>query len=680
MPAQFPLRRRRTALLVVLACTAALSFQALLAPRLWDSANDNSAIDYGDIIQDDARQLLLSSPMEEMEMIDQSHRILATLSMEEIFVKEDEEILSIPVEMGGSSENRKSSEDEPSSTTATANIIPHAQLIDANQPLPPYTMQDAIESSKLYEKNFALLVYDPDDNAFYGLYSKRHFWVTGCQKLVNSFKYLAFFLRTLFPERFRGKKSAELIIPISSGDFPGIKNTCYTHFRRASSDVSTFTPRDRKKFIASGQDCPSDNSAPILNFGSVFRHPNMFPTMIDMPVPTHEHLFAFGVWLSRKIISNRLSDELLFGEKIGLEWEDLIPQVVWRGTDFSYLSQAVPSLDKPQLEDSLTNLPPLRQLKQEDYATERIDKMAKKLERKTAFGAAKKTRILERVRKRALETAVIDEQIPATSTKAAVVESLKEQYMHYLPRWKAAVLTAEAEVNAEPDTLPWANMKFSTFIKDGSKASPSGSEEYKDWEEIGIATGGYMSPQTLSKYKYQIDLGGGGGTTWTGTIQKLAMPGLLFHHLTPTKDSIHDWMKPWVHYVPVSSDLLDLKQKFDWAESHPVESKQIADEGTNLMRYLSSPEGLEAMLQQDIVEPLRRVIEAYQPVSSTTHSQTSAGNWRVAIQEIVRDDELVPMMMCRGHSLYKKCEQMLDTKDMKNTFTRESSRTFGGSH
>ena len=45
-----------------------------------------------------------------------------------------------------------------------------------------------------------------------------------------------------------------------------------------------------------------------------------------------------------------------------------------------------------------------------------------------------------------------------------------------------------------------------------------------------------MNLEELAHYKYQIDIGGGGGTTWTGTIQKMAMPGLLFHHITPTKD------------------------------------------------------------------------------------------------------------------------------------------------
>lgn len=51
----------------------------------------------------------------------------------------------------------------------------------------------------------------------------------------------------------------------------------------------------------------------------------------------------------------------------------------------------------------------------------------------------------------------------------------------------------------------------------------------------------------------------------------MALPGLLFHHMTPTKVWFHDLMIPWVHFVPVSLDLSDLRQKFIWAESHPEE-------------------------------------------------------------------------------------------------------------
>ena len=58
----------------------------------------------------------------------------------------------------------------------------------------------------------------------------------------------------------------------------------------------------------------------------------------------------------------------------------------------------------------------------------------------------------------------------------------------------------------------------------------------------------------------------------------MALPGLLFHHMTPTKVWFHDLMIPWVHFVPVSLDLSDLRQKFIWAESHPeeVSSRNVA--------------------------------------------------------------------------------------------------------
>ena len=74
----------------------------------------------------------------------------------------------------------------------------------------------------------------------------------------------------------------------------------------------------------------------------------------------------------------------------------------------------------------------------------------------------------------------------------------------------------------------------------------------------------YMDLETLATYKYQIDIGGGGGTTWSGTLEKLAMPGVLFHHVTPTKDYFHDLLVPYVHYIPVKDDLSDLREKYEW--------------------------------------------------------------------------------------------------------------------
>jgi hypothetical protein len=147
----------------------------------------------------------------------------------------------------------------------------------------------------------------------------------------------------------------------------------------------------------------------------------------------------------------------------------------------------------------------------------------------------------------------------------------------------------------------------------------------------------------LAKHKYLIDIGGGGGTTWTGTSSKLPMPGLLFHHITPTKDYFHDRIKPYVHYVPISPDLSDLKEKFDWAESHSNYAKQIADQATEFMRYLGTPEGFGHFFQEDFVEPLRKIIEAYQPISSTHPGKS----WRDML-EPPEGSGMVRVLECRG--------------------------------
>jgi len=105
----------------------------------------------------------------------------------------------------------------------------------------------------------------------------------------------------------------------------------------------------------------------------------------------------------------------------------------------------------------------------------------------------------------------------------------------------------------------------------------------------------------------------GGGTSWTGTIEKLALPGVLFHHVTPTKDWFYDRLQPWVHYIPVDSDLTDLREKFEWAESHPVEAQKIAEAGTEFARWIGTPEGFAELYQQHLVAPLREIINAYQP-------------------------------------------------------------------
>jgi hypothetical protein len=239
--------------------------------------------------------------------------------------------------------------------------------------------------------------------------------------------------------------------------------------------------------------------------------------------------------------------------------------------------------------------------------------------------------------------------------KKVGVNIAQELYDSLVPRWKAVVLTAVAELETEEkmtkvasssSSLPWANMKFF-----------GNPDRFGDFAKYGIpALGKSMRSSDQAKYKYLIDLGGGGGTTWSGTIQKLILPGLLFHHVTPTKDYIHDRMKPWIHYVPIAGDLHDLKEKYNWAEENPQVAKSISENGSKLMSHLISPEGMDEMYEQFIAEPAYRVIKAYQPVS-ITHPGLS---WR----DILKNLEVYNMELtwtCTGrlwgpNGLKAKCE------------------------
>ena len=79
----------------------------------------------------------------------------------------------------------------------------------------------------------------------------------------------------------------------------------------------------------------------------------------------------------------------------------------------------------------------------------------------------------------------------------------------------------------------------------------------------------------FEKFKFLLDIGGGGGTSWLSTFKFLAMPGVLFHHETAMRDSFYDDIKPWVHYVPIMEDMSDLKKQYIWAMNNPDEIKAI---------------------------------------------------------------------------------------------------------
>lgn len=103
-----------------------------------------------------------------------------------------------------------------------------------------------------------------------------------------------------------------------------------------------------------------------------------------------------------------------------------------------------------------------------------------------------------------------------------------------------------------------------------------GNERGKLGAALGVDSDVRLDEKDFGRYKYQLDVGGGGGTTWSGVIPKLSMPGVLLHHETQMKDSYFDSLYPWVHYIPVREDLLDLEEQIQWAEENPHQARQIS--------------------------------------------------------------------------------------------------------
>ena len=75
--------------------------------------------------------------------------------------------------------------------------------------------------------------------------------------------------------------------------------------------------------------CPQQK-APILQFGSTFKHFEIAPNMIAMPMPEAHHLHCFKHWSGnagevcptlQAAGREGLPGALVFGEEFGLSWE-----------------------------------------------------------------------------------------------------------------------------------------------------------------------------------------------------------------------------------------------------------------------------------------------------------------------------------------------------------------------
>lgn len=106
---------------------------------------------------------------------------------------------------------------------------------------------------------------------------------------------------------------------------------------------------------------------------------------------------------------------------------------------------------------------------------------------------------------------------------------------------------------------------------------------------------GALRPTTWQEnvqYKYQI-LIDGVTCTFPAVHWKLLSGSLCFKQASEDIQYFYDDLIPWKHFVPVRNDLSDIREKILWANTHDLESREIAENARKFALTHLMPEHIQ---------------------------------------------------------------------------------------
>lgn len=94
----------------------------------------------------------------------------------------------------------------------------------------------------------------------------------------------------------------------------------------------------------------------------------------------------------------------------------------------------------------------------------------------------------------------------------------------------------------------------------------------------GLRKPGIDCPEHID-YKY-LPIMDGWSCTYPGYIWRLASNSVAMKVDSPCIQWFYNALKPYVHYIPIQSRLEDFLEKLEWAKSHDIECRKIAENAT----------------------------------------------------------------------------------------------------
>jgi len=85
------------------------------------------------------------------------------------------------------------------------------------------------------------------------------------------------------------------------------------------------------------------------------------------------------------------------------------------------------------------------------------------------------------------------------------------------------------------------------------------------------------------QYKYQLLLDGN-CASWPGAYWRLHTNCVVLKQSSEQIQWYYSLLKPWIHYIPISSDLADLIEKIKWAQNNDNKVKEIIKNANELAR------------------------------------------------------------------------------------------------
>lgn len=110
--------------------------------------------------------------------------------------------------------------------------------------------------------------------------------------------------------------------------------------------------------------------------------------------------------------------------------------------------------------------------------------------------------------------------------------------------------------------------------------------------EVGVV-GEEEDFNNFLQYRYLIDVDGY-ASAWKSCFLKLASGSTVLKIQSDVMQWYYPSLIPWIHYIPVSKDVSDIKELYHWLKTHPSEAKQIAERGNSFIRLYTYERAVES--------------------------------------------------------------------------------------